>query len=88
MKNKLLKITVLLSALFLVSAARAADLFIAEAYTYEKVVKNHLSLATLEAHLSEIEPKRLVLTHMSDDMLGRLDTLAYTAASDGMAIEI
>ena len=44
--------------------------------------------ATLEAHLSEIKPKRLVLTHMSDDMLGRLDTLAYTAANDGMAIEI
>src|SRR4030088_2825585 len=28
----------------LVGAARGADLFIAEAYTYDKVVKNHLSL--------------------------------------------
>jgi ribonuclease BN (tRNA processing enzyme) len=72
----------------LIPAARDADLFIAEAYYYDKVVKNHLSLATLEAHLPDIKPKRLVLTHMSDDMLGRLDTLGYTAASDGMVVEL
>ena len=72
----------------LVPAARDADLFIAEAYYYDKVVKNHLSLKTLEAHLPEIRPKRLVLTHMSDDMLGRLDTLDYTAASDGMIVAL
>jgi ribonuclease BN (tRNA processing enzyme) len=72
----------------LVPAARGADLFIAEAYTYDRPVKNHLSLATLAAHLDEIKPKRLVLTHMSDDMLGRLDTLAYTTASDGMIVEL
>ncbi|QWG19006.1 MBL fold metallo-hydrolase [Bradyrhizobium sediminis] len=72
----------------LIPAARDADLFIAEAYYYDRIVKNHLSLTTLEAHLAEIRPKRLVLTHMSDDMLGRLDTLAYTAASDGMIVEL
>src|ERR1700730_1035854 len=72
----------------LIPAARDADLFIAEAYYYDKVVKNHLSLKTLEAHLAEIKPKRLILTHMSDDMLGRLDALGYTAASDGMIVEV
>jgi ribonuclease BN (tRNA processing enzyme) len=72
----------------LIPLARDADLFIAEAYTYDKVVKNHLSLKTLEAHLPEINPKRLILTHMSDDMLGRLETLDYTAASDGMVVEL
>jgi ribonuclease BN (tRNA processing enzyme) len=72
----------------LIPAARDADLFVAEAYHYDKIVRNHLSLATLEAHLAEIRPKRLVLTHMSDDMLGRLDTLAYTTASDGMIVEL
>jgi len=72
----------------LIPAARGADLFIAEAYTYDKVVKNHLSLKTLEANLAEINPKRLVLTHMSDDMLCRLDTLDYTMASDGMIVEL
>jgi ribonuclease BN (tRNA processing enzyme) len=72
----------------LIPLGRDADLFITEAYYYDKIVKNHLSLKTLEAHLDEIRAKRLVLTHMSDDMLGRLDTLAYTAASDGMIIEL
>jgi ribonuclease BN (tRNA processing enzyme) len=72
----------------LIPAARDADLFIAEAYYHDRIVKNHLSLKTLEAHLPEIKPKRLILTHMSDDMLARLDTLRYTAASDGMVVEL
>jgi ribonuclease BN (tRNA processing enzyme) len=72
----------------LVPLGRGADLFIAEAYTYERSVRNHLSLKTLEAHLAEINPKRLILTHMSDDMLSRLDGLGHTAAHDGMIVEV
>ncbi len=72
----------------LVPAARGADLFIAEAYYYDKIVKNHLSLKTLEAHLPEINAKKLILTHMSDDMLGRLGSLPYIAANDGMTVEL
>ncbi|MCC8974188.1 MBL fold metallo-hydrolase [Bradyrhizobium brasilense] len=72
----------------LIPAAQDADLFIAEAYTYDKMVKNHLSLKTLEAHLPAINARRVVLTHMSDDMLGRIDDLPYTAASDGMVVAL
>ena len=72
----------------LIPAGRDADLFIAEAYYYDKIVRNHLSLKTLAAHLPEINPKRLVLTHMSDDMLARLGELPYTAAHDGMVVEL
>ena len=72
----------------LIPLARDADLFVAEAYYYDKVVRNHLSLTTLEQRLPEIRPKRLILTHMSDDMLGRLDRLDYTAAHDGMLVEL
>jgi len=72
----------------LIPLGSEADLFIAEAYYYDKVVKNHLSLKTLEAHLPAIHPKRLVLTHMSDGMLERLDTLDYTAATDGMIVDL
>jgi ribonuclease BN (tRNA processing enzyme) len=71
----------------LVPAARDADLFICEAYYYDRIVKNHLSLKTLEEHLPRIAPKKLVLTHMSDDMLARAGDLSHTAASDGMTIE-
>ncbi len=72
----------------LIPAAREADLFIAEAYYYDRIIKNHLSLKTLEAHLPEINAKRLILTHMSDDMLSRLDTLPYTTAGGGMVVEL
>jgi ribonuclease BN (tRNA processing enzyme) len=72
----------------LIPAGRDADLFIAEAYYYDKIVKNHLSLKTLAAYLPDINPKHLILTHMSDDMLGRLGELPYTAAHDGMIVEL
>jgi ribonuclease BN (tRNA processing enzyme) len=72
----------------LVPAARGADLFICEAYYYDRIVKNHLSLKTLEEHLPRIAPKKLVLTHMSEDMLERVGSLPYTAASDGMIIDL
>ncbi|WFU40576.1 MBL fold metallo-hydrolase [Bradyrhizobium sp. CB82] len=70
----------------LIPLAHGADLFIAEAYMYEKMVKNHLSLKTLEQHLPEIGTKRLVLTHMSDDMLSRRDDVPHLAAEDGMVL--
>jgi len=50
--------------------------------------QDHLSLTTLEAQLPEIKAKKLILTHMSDDMLGRLGSLPYTTANDGMIIEL
>ena len=70
----------------LIPLAHGADLFIAEAYMYEKVVKNHLSLKTLEQHLPDIGAKRLVLTHMSEDMLSRLGEVQHLAAEDGMVL--
>jgi ribonuclease BN (tRNA processing enzyme) len=72
----------------LIPAARDADLFICEAYYYDRIVKNHLSLKTLEEHLPLMAPKKLVLTHMSDDMLVRISSLPYIAASDGMIVEL
>jgi ribonuclease BN (tRNA processing enzyme) len=72
----------------LVPLGRDADLFIAEAYTYEKDLRNHLSVKALEAHLAEIRPKRLILTHMGEDMLSRLDGLVHTAAHDGMIVKV
>jgi ribonuclease BN (tRNA processing enzyme) len=72
----------------LVPLAHGADLFICEAYYFDRIVRNHLSLKTLEQHLPRIAPKKLVLTHMSDDMLARIGTLPYVAASDGMVVEL
>ncbi len=70
----------------LIPLGHNADLLIAEAYTFDRPVKNHLSLKALEARLAEIKPKRLILTHMSDDMLGR--AVPYEAANDELIVAI
>lgn len=72
----------------LVAAGKKADLFIAECYFRAKAVPFHLGLATLESHLSTLAPKRLVLTHMSDDVLDHLDEISHQAAHDGLIIEL
>src|SRR5262249_10315084 len=45
--------------------ARDADLFVCEAYGFDKAVKFHLDYTTLMAHRDELACKQLVLTHMS-----------------------
>lgn len=67
----------------LIKIASGADLFIAEAYYFEKKMKNHLNYRTLLDRRQELQCKRIILTHMSDDMLGRLDSLEFEYAEDG-----
>jgi ribonuclease BN (tRNA processing enzyme) len=67
----------------LVDAARGADLFIAEALSYDKRIRYHLDLATLLEHRSRLHCRRLIVTHMGEDVLARLDGLAVEAAEDG-----
>lgn len=71
----------------LIEAASQSDLFIAEAYFLEKKVRFHLDLATLTRHLPLIQTKRLILTHMSSDLLLRLDNLAFETAFDGKMVD-
>ncbi len=72
----------------LVNIGREADLFICEAYMRDKPVKTHMVLSSLERRLNLIRPKRLVLTHMSTDMLARRGELAFETAEDGMIVEL
>lgn len=51
-------------------------------------MRYHLSLAQIEQHLAEIAPGRLILTHMSDDMLASLAETGFEAAEDGMAVRL
>jgi len=72
----------------LIKTGRNVDLLIAETYFYEKKVKFHLDLETLRRHLPSIKPKRLVLTHMNEDMLSRMSDISYETAEDGKVLEI
>ena len=72
----------------LIEIARGSDLFIAEAYFYEKKIKFHLDYHTLMEKKAELDCKRIILTHMSDDMLRRIDSLELEYAEDGKEIII
>lgn len=72
----------------LVDAARAADLFVCECYMYEKPRKSHMSLTALRPHLPRIGAKRVILTHLSEDMLTRLDEIDLECARDGLTVEV
>jgi ribonuclease BN (tRNA processing enzyme) len=72
----------------LIDIGYEADLFICEAFTRDKPIATHMALSVLERHLDKIRPKRLILTHMSDDMLARRAEVAFETAEDGMIVEV
>jgi ribonuclease BN (tRNA processing enzyme) len=72
----------------LTEAAHGADLFAAEAYTFDRPVRYHLDYQTLRAHVGELSAGRIVLTHMSAAMLARLADAETPAAYDGMTVDL
>ena len=72
----------------LIEVGRDADLFICEAYARDRAIRAHMSLALLEQHLPEIRPKRLILTHLSEEMFAQANQLPYQIAEDGLVIEL
>jgi ribonuclease BN (tRNA processing enzyme) len=71
----------------LIPAGRDADLFICEAYFFDKVMKYHIDYSTLLRHLPGIGAKRTIVTHMSAELLGRQHEIALEAADDGLVVE-
>jgi ribonuclease BN (tRNA processing enzyme) len=69
-------------------AANGADLFIAEAYVFDKAIKFHLDFSTLASHLPELGAKRVILTHMSADMLKRTHDVGVESAEDGLIVSV
>lgn len=72
----------------LLEAARGADLFICECNYFDTRAPGHLDYRTLTEKRAQLECERLVLTHMSDEMLERLEEIEVETAEDGMVIEV
>jgi ribonuclease BN (tRNA processing enzyme) len=70
----------------LIAAARGADVFICEAYSFEKSIRYHLDYATLRLQRPRLECARVILTHMSPDMLRRSNEAEFECADDGRTI--
>ena len=68
-------------------AADGADLLIAEAYSYDKAIPYHLRYVDLLTHRADLTSRRIVLTHMSADMLARAD-LIFETAHDGLLVPV
>jgi ribonuclease BN (tRNA processing enzyme) len=71
----------------LVEAARGADLFICESYFRDRRVPYHLSYAELLEHRAEFDCRRIMLTHMTLEMI-QADSIDFERAFDGMILEI
>jgi ribonuclease BN (tRNA processing enzyme) len=72
----------------LVKVASGADLFICEAYFFEKKTRFHLDYQSVVDRKASLGCKRIVLTHMSDDMLKRLSDIQTEWADDGKTITL
>jgi ribonuclease BN (tRNA processing enzyme) len=68
--------------------AADADLLIAEAYYRDKDIPYHLRLADLEAHRDQLTARRIIVTHMSADVLDYQQRLSFEAAHDGLVVRL
>jgi ribonuclease BN (tRNA processing enzyme) len=69
-------------------AAADADLLIAEAYYRDRDIPFHLRLADLLAHRDQLTARRVILTHMSADMLASQHETPFELAHDGFTVTL
>jgi ribonuclease BN (tRNA processing enzyme) len=65
-----------------------ADLFICECYFYQKPVRFHINYPDVKAHWEEFNAKRIILTHMNDEMLAMANRVPEECAYDGLVVDI
>jgi ribonuclease BN (tRNA processing enzyme) len=70
----------------LLDVAQGADVFICEAYFFEKSIRYHLDYTTLHQQLPRLGCRRIILTHMSEDMLDRASEVHIERALDGQIL--
>jgi ribonuclease BN (tRNA processing enzyme) len=72
----------------LAKIGRDADLLIAECYYYAKPVRWHLNYLVLAEHLRDVGARRVILTHMSQEMLAHAAEIPEECAHDGLVVEV
>jgi len=68
--------------------ADGVDLLIAECYFFGKSIKGHLTYPAIAERVRRAGAKRVILTHMSVEMLAHRDDVPEECAADGMVIEL
>ena len=72
----------------LIEVSRDADLFVCECNFFNKEAPGHLDYATLAESSARLQSKRIVITHMSAEMIDRLTEVELEAAADGTVIHV
>ncbi|MFZ5435352.1 MAG: MBL fold metallo-hydrolase [Bacillota bacterium] len=72
----------------LIEASWRADLLIADAYTIDRELKNHLSHAVLTARKERLGASKIVLTHLGPETLARLEEVEFPVAADGAEFDV
>lgn len=72
----------------LVEIAAGADLFLCECFGYETAPPKHLTYRVLQQQRHRLTCRRLLLTHMGEEMLPQAAALGLDAAADGMVIDL
>jgi ribonuclease BN (tRNA processing enzyme) len=72
----------------LIDVADGADLFVCECNFYDLKAPGHLNYLTLADNRPRINCDRIVLTHMSEQMLGRSGDVKLEMAADGAVISL
>ena len=75
----------------LLDLAEGADVFVCEAYSFDRPIRYHLDYATLRTHRAQLRCRRLVLTHLGPQALAHraeLEADDVEVADDGLRIEL
>ncbi len=72
----------------LIAEAREVDLFLCECSFFKPQPGMHVNYAALQADLARVRCKKLLLTHLGEEMLAHEKEIAAPLASDGMVLEI
>ncbi len=71
-----------------IEQARDVDLFLCECSFYGEAIGNHVSFLKMAQDLPRLKCKKLILTHLGDEMLTRKKELPVTVAEDGMVFDL
>jgi ribonuclease BN (tRNA processing enzyme) len=72
----------------LIDASRDADLFLCECVGYQTAPPSHLDYRTIQSHRASLSCRRLLLTHMGDQMLRHAEDPGVDAVHDGMTLTL
>jgi len=72
----------------ILDACNGADLLVTECYHLSSGSRWHMDYANLQKHRSELNVKKIVLTHPSQEVLAIRDSLNETLAFDGLLITV